>query len=331
MNEQVAHELIAVRKAVKRKYQSLKSDIIQAELDLEKQWKPIVQPLKELVSVAKPATAVETFRQPSSTLFEKDIRQKISSTPIGSPDVLQLETISESEGTPLPETGRSKSPDGSGIYQKQDSGGKEMEQMSESHILGSYLDAFTKPVRKYVEGLIFDKKNEFDTERGINLDLYENNFTMGNKTVEFRGNMFVIFDENGSEIMQYTTTPGLLELLFKNLPNEDVIDEADKKMYQSVLDFTSAHKRYYDPAEQVKGSRGIKYKNIIQPFKTKGKSGKGLLTVNNKRLEFVPWKDPNTLVQRLQVLIASQRAGHTGHDNEIVSIIDALRKAKIIK
>lgn len=42
------------------------------------------------------------------------------------------------------------------------------------------------------------------------------------------------------------------------------------------------------------------------------------------------WNDPNELVDRLRLLISSKSAGHTGHNNEIISIIEELREANII-
>jgi len=47
-------------------------------------------------------------------------------------------------------------------------------------------------------------------------------------------------------------------------------------------------------------------------------------------INYVYWDDPNKLVDRLKLLVASKQAGHTGHKNEIVSIIEELREAKII-
>lgn len=43
------------------------------------------------------------------------------------------------------------------------------------------------------------------------------------------------------------------------------------------------------------------------------------------------WNDPNELVDRLRLLIASKSAGHSGHNNEIISIIEELREHKIIE
>lgn len=50
----------------------------------------------------------------------------------------------------------------------------------------------------------------------------------------------------------------------------------------------------------------------------------------NKHASYTYWNDPNELVDRLRLLIASQAAGNNGHSNEIVSIIEELREANII-
>lgn len=329
MDKRIAHELLAARQAVRRKYLHLKSDIAQAELELEKHWKPITQPLKKMLS-APPKTLP---RKRS----EMSIFKKLSSTPIHhttkTPQFVASETVGEidaEEPSEIEQTSMSPKTLWK-HHQHTKETAKEMGQMLSTSVMNQYLDQFRSDVRNYVDGLIQDTRGEFDTAKGVNLDLYKNEFRMGNKKVDFEGNNFVVFD--GKNRIEYGLTPGLLELLFKAYPKEKLIDEGDKKMYKDALSHTSAHKRYYDPKQQVVGSKGTKYKTLIKPqltFKTK-RSGKGVLTVTNKRIEFVPWKDPNTLVERLQLLTASQMAGHTGHNNEIASIIDALRKAAIIK
>lgn len=52
--------------------------------------------------------------------------------------------------------------------------------------------------------------------------------------------------------------------------------------------------------------------------------------LNNVGNVLTYWDDPNELVQRLQLLVSSNSAGHTGHNNEIISIIEELREANII-
>lgn len=73
---------------------------------------------------------------------------------------------------------------------------------------------------------------------------------------------------------------------------------------------TNAHKRYYKASQQTDGSKLKKYRQIIFPFI----EGKGMLM---------------DVDDRLKLVIASQVAGHTGHVNEVNSIIEELRELKI--
>lgn len=50
----------------------------------------------------------------------------------------------------------------------------------------------------------------------------------------------------------------------------------------------------------------------------------------NQDISYTYWDDPNELVERLRLLVASKSAGHSGHRNEIMSIIEELREANII-
>lgn len=43
------------------------------------------------------------------------------------------------------------------------------------------------------------------------------------------------------------------------------------------------------------------------------------------------WDDPNELVERLRLLVSSASAGHTGHSNEMLAIVEELREANIVK
>lgn len=70
--------------------------------------------------------------------------------------------------------------------------------------------------------------------------------------------------------------------------------------------------------------------------RTSKRKGKGLQTdymivnENNQVPEFTYWDDPNELVERLRLLVSSKSAGHSAHNNEILSIIEELREANII-
>lgn len=143
----------------------------------------------------------------------------------------------------------------------------------------------------------------------------------------------------------YTLTPGLKELLIRSKPNFSLITEDDKIVYKDILCMTNAHKRDYSTKGQIKGDKGAKYKLIIKPlFIENAKENCSTLSKNKKvggyirlfkkykkNTDYVYWDDPNELVERLKLLIASKNAGNNIHDNEIVSIIEELKEAGIVK
>lgn len=62
-------------------------------------------------------------------------------------------------------------------------------------------------------------------------------------------------------------------------------------------------------------------------------TGSGIANFNKKIKKsntFTYWDDPNELVARLMLLTASKSAGHTSHNNEIISIVEELKEANII-
>lgn len=130
-------------------------------------------------------------------------------------------------------------------------------------------------------------------------------------------------------------TPGLKELLIRSKPNLKTVNEKDKITYKDILTYTNAHKRKFSPYGQIKGDKGLKYCKIIKPLfssETKLKTG-GYIPICKKYksdTDYVYWDDPNELIERLKLLIASQSAGNTNHDNEILSIIEELKESGII-
>ena len=51
------------------------------------------------------------------------------------------------------------------------------------------------------------------------------------------------------------------------------------------------------------------------------KKGRGVIVIPS---------NPNTLIERLDLLLASQEAGHTGVRNELVSICDELKRQGVL-
>lgn len=201
-----------------------------------------------------------------------------------------------------------------------------------------YLNHLDPLPREYVHKMIGDVHNEFDFRYGVRYDPEHNELKIGNASLQFDGNNLIIGG------LHYTGTPGLYELIFKKHPIG--FTEGDKKTYLDIVKRTNANKRNYSENEQIQGNASYKYKKIIsalsiQPLtrrpriiapSTRKRLGLGMLMeASNNPIDYVYWDDPNELVDRLRLLVSSQTAGHTGHSNEIVSIIEELRESKIIE
>lgn len=159
---------------------------------------------------------------------------------------------------------------------------------------------------------------------------------IGDKTLEIDEDDFII---NGHK---YKGTRGLYELMFMNIPNEYVYSEEDLNTYATIVNDTNVHRSNYSAMGKVRSSKGKKYKNIISKIMERfgsnsdhmmtyadeinqGHTGQGL-TLSGDLTNFIYWNDPNELVDRLKILLASQQAGNTSHNNEINSILEELHE-----
>ena len=164
----------------------------------------------------------------------------------------------------------------------------------------------------------FASRQEVDKTFG----LYDKDgeFYIGNSPITISDNNITV---KGKE---YTGTPGLWELLIMREPDESIYTDEDKLNYAEILDETSAMKHGNDPkSKKPKSSKGYKYKTIIKPIweRLYGYIGKGTKSI------FMP-SDPDALVDRLDLLLASTDAGNTGVRNELVSICDELLRQKVM-
>jgi len=139
---------------------------------------------------------------------------------------------------------------------------------------------------------------------------------LGGKEVKFIQNTILI------DNVSYPLTSGLIQLLL--LKNPLIYTDNDLEVYKSILIQTSAHLTVN--GKKVKKS-GVKYKNIIKKLFSSG----GELFMKLQKNNIVFWDNPNELVERLRLLLASKAAGNTGVSNEIISIFEELRESGLIK
>ncbi|XP_051168519.1 uncharacterized protein LOC127286206 [Leptopilina boulardi] len=177
------------------------------------------------------------------------------------------------------------------------------------------------------------KKKDMDNTYGVR-KLAKGRLMIGDSPINFEENNIII---NNSV---YHATKGLLELLFKKTPQENFISFDDRENYANIVISTNAHKKYYKSDENIRENKTLKFQNFIakkipSPKSEKKRQGKGIvpqymINQENTNIDYIYWDDPNELVDRLRLLLASQAAGNPSHNNEIISIIEELREAKII-
>ena len=143
-------------------------------------------------------------------------------------------------------------------------------------------------------------------------------FYIGNKQATIADNNIIIDDE------KFKGTPGLWELLISRQPERGRFSGEDFENYARLMVKTNALHRYYDPNNpHPRSSDSQKWMGILRHIWYERKEYEG------KRVVVIP-SDPNALLERLDLLLASQKAGHMGVRNELVSICDELKRQGVL-
>ena len=189
-------------------------------------------------------------------------------------------------------------------------------------VAGKYLGKFTT-------------KDEADTMYG----LYDKagKFYIGNKLAIIDDNDLVVGKD------EYEGTPGLRELIVSKEPKN--FNGQDYENYGRLMIKTNALYRGNDPEnKRPKSSKSYKWNNILKDIwlnrkeYEEGQTG-AFPRVYEERLSsvLIPGgyegkgvivipSDPNALVKRLGLLLASKEAGNTGVENEAVAICNELKR-----
>ena len=135
----------------------------------------------------------------------------------------------------------------------------------------------------------------------------------------------IIFDDGE----RFTGTHGLWELITSKRPDWNTVkwDKLDEENYVNLLLKTNILHRNYDPTKSSRSNKSYKWRNILSHIWYTGKFPKK--EYQGKGVVFIP-SDPNALLERLDLLLASQDAGHTGVGNELVSICDELKRQGVL-
>jgi hypothetical protein len=322
--KQLTQDIDAISKNIRRKYRALKRGVRESDDLLTKTYKPILEPL-QIISQKLDATKQPVVKKEEEEADEysyddddalsrqtkKRSRDEVSRSLPSTPRFVTTEVVAETPHANMSLEDVLATPEG-------------------RHDAQEYVEnMFQGPLaRKYLHMALSDERDRLmDHTYGVRN--VQDKWMVGNSPLEINE------DDDNFYIAgkRYRGTPGLYELLFMKHPDDRVYDELDLAAYKSILLNTNAHKHYYLPGAKVNTNKGSKYKDIISRLFPPGRtrSGRGHTYMEQKaKVDYVHWNDPNELVERLRLLVGSQRAGHTGHNNEIVSILEELREAGII-
>ena len=163
-----------------------------------------------------------------------------------------------------------------------------------------------------------------DNDEIFGIRKVKSRYYIGNKRVTFEDDDIII-KETGR---RFSGTPGLWGLITSKNPDKDLIDwtKDDRNNYDKLMLLTNALHKKYNQRKGPRSNKGVKWKNILSTIwfnkePKKGYEGSGVVVIPS---------DPNALLERLDLLLASQEAGHTGVRNELVSICDELKRQGVL-
>ncbi|KAK5645903.1 hypothetical protein RI129_004367 [Pyrocoelia pectoralis] len=348
-------KIILARKAIREKYNVLKTNKFNSEKDFALAYKPLIEPLSKIVKnidvdkkheiKAEPTRKQEEkydnnqsklFIRRRTPLLTNPRRTPVSplaqlsyfrrNPPLSSattPSLMQRSLISPSflQTTFIGEVNPEEEEEEPPLADSSHLNSTLLDTIGSQ----AFLEQYEELPRIYVERIIRDTENAIDSTYGVHYNVDTDKWTIGNTQVDIEGKDLVI---NGHK---YEGTPGLYDLIIMNEPDESLVTKQDESNYTKILKVTNVARRLYDANEQLRGSRSKKYTKIIKPFLLASSpqpiSGSGATIfkeLNNKAIEYKYWNNVHELIQDLQVLWAERSAGNTGLVNEIISIVEEL-------
>ena len=202
-----------------------------------------------------------------------------------------------------------------------------------------------QPLRKATEEEEEEEEEEEDESIGeiakdyLNMEFRDKKFGIRKeKGHHYIGNKHVIIKDNDIIIAKtgerLEGTTGLWELIMSKSPQN--FTDMDYDNYKYLIIMSNVLHRGNNPKNTYpKSSGSYKWTFLLGPiwFEKKGgvyryskkkegyKDGSGVVVIPS---------DPNALLERLDLLLASQEAGHTGVRNELVSICDELKRQGVL-
>lgn len=320
--------LIKTTNTIKRKYRNLYKDRVDTENNLNDLYKPITTPLNKLVE--------EMQQQPDkiNKILEKDKfesysenKNTINGEDENNDDNGSNGNITDDDDNDIEHSDVVDDDDDDTDYYETPTKKRTRLEYSDDETNNQVTEELQyqpyNKINKYLEVLTTDNSDKVYGPKLIN-----NELKLGNH------NIYIVGDTLRIDESKFEFSKGLFNLIFYKKPPAGYTN-SDLNEYKKILNLTNVHRRNFDAKQPVKSNTGHKYMYIIKPLLMQSKQGRGIeseyMEVLKKNIDYKYWDDANELVDRLRLLISSKSAGHSGHNNEIMSIIEELREANIIE
>lgn len=337
-------KLMKVKNSIRKKFRDLHNQQIELDDKLHEQFKPIIDPLHKIRDIVSKPTRTQLNEVPTNFgTVERHVDQaqfsdnfRTAKTKILQPKRL-FTTVSG-----VQTNNRKIKP----IHKSKAAVGTENDSFENNF---SNLSNSDEEINQRNESMLKSKSSkrksiEYDRyqTRALNNPTYfsvyplDNKLYIGNDEITIHDDFIIVKNK------KYIRTLGLIELLM--MSNPKIYTKDDLKVYKSIIIDTNCHKLNFQANQRIVRNMTDKYKLVIQNLFPIHKGGSidqqkfknelvqtQFMIADKRKNTYTYWDNPNELVERLRLLISSRSAGHTGHTNEIISIIEELKEAKIIK
>lgn len=326
---ELQRKLVEVTDAVRKKFNLIKNRHIENKVALEKIYEPITKPLRSI------SAAAQTNRKPQPPAVTTQSKRSSFSSPIKYKTIhAEVDNDNDDDGDD----------DKTMAFDSSFHGESSNQLETPPSSLASSIDSKNVPelVKNYIIGLRAGE-TAFDTIYGVHIDAESGKLMIGNTEVRFSDRKITLW-KNGKKMRSYEGNSQLYDLLFLKLPPDvssrgQGISDENKRLYGEILNITNAAYTNYNVKQGYRSSRSKKYNEVIKPvlayrMMLRSTKGSGLIPTRklytHKAKDFIYWNKPKELIDRLRLLWSSKIAGHSGHDNEIISIIEELREEGIV-
>ena len=161
--------------------------------------------------------------------------------------------------------------------------------------------------------------NRLNTDKTFGINKIGDHHYIGDTHVIVKENNNIFIDDE-----EFEGTPGLWKLIMSKYPMDGDFTSKDYENYGRILVKTHVlHKGNNPNSPYPKSSKSDKWLGILSDIWKNRKEfgGKGVVIMPS---------NPNALLERLDLLLASQEASHTGVGNELVSISDELKRQGVL-